>query len=157
MNLSTRIAALATAAIGAAALAGTAAADVKTASAAAGPAPVSINLRIPISSTGVTHRLDDGHTVVTYSYTDGVVWINAPWVDVRKCTVAPVVGSGRPVLVTHENVDYRDWTLLLLWAVNGTSRASAVIDVTMTCPASAVTATVQRTDRRVTPPKLPRR
>lgn len=156
MKLSTRITALATAAIGAAALGSAAAADVKTVSAAAGPAPVSINVRIPIGA-GVTHRLDDGHTVVTYSYTDGVVWINAPWVDVRKCTVAPVVGSGRPVLVTHENVDYRDWTLLFLWAVNGTSRASAVVDVTMTCPASAVTATAQRTDRRVTPPKLPRR
>lgn len=157
MNLSTKITALAAAAIGATALAGGAAADVKTTSAAVGAAPVTITVRIPPSNSGVTHTLADGHTVQTWNFSDGTVWINAPWVDVRKCTVEPVVGSGRPVLATHEAVDYKDWTLLYLWAPNGTSRASGTVDVTMTCPASAVTGAAQRTSAKVTPPKLPRR
>lgn len=156
MNLKSKVTALAAGAVGATALTSVAAADFKTAQAAAGPAPVSFSIRVPVAND-VTHRLDDGHTVRTWNYTDGTVWVHAKWVDVRKCTVAPVVGSSRPVLAAHENANYVDWLLISLWAPSGTSRASGMVDVTITCPASAVIAAAQQAPAEVTPAKPPRR
>lgn len=158
MNLSTKLTVLAAAAVGATALSGVAVADYQTAAEVeAVPEPVSISLRVPKGANGTAIALDGGRQVQVWNFSDGTLWIHSPWVDVRKCIVAPAVGSGRPIAISHEDAGYRDWTLLYVWTANGSSRAAATVDVDMTCPASAVTTTEQSTAGRVTPPKLPGR
>lgn len=157
MNLSTKLTVLAAAAVGATALSGVAVADFQTADVGSGPEPVSISVRVPKGASGTAIALDDGRQVQVFNYSDGTVWIYSPWIDVRKCIVAPAVGSGRPIAISHEDVGYRDWTLLYVWTANGSARTAATVDVDMTCPASAVTTATQSTPGRVTPPKLPGR
>ena len=157
MNLNKLFAAAAADVIGGTALSGIAAADTQKADGTAGSDTVSITVRATKGEQNVTRTLDDGHLIKTWNFTDGTFWINAPWVDNRKCTVASAFGSGRPILVSHEDVDYKDWTLLYVWAVNGTSRAAATLDVTLTCPSSALIPAAQLAADSVSPTKPPRR
>lgn len=162
MKLNTAISALVIAVVGGTALSGIAVADSRTASLTAGSAPAPISFRIHASDNGTVTKLDDGHEVKTWEYSDGTIWVNAPWVDVRRCTVDPAVGStvgtspSRPIMITHEDANYRDWVLLYAFNATGSTRVAATVDLTMSCPASAMVATAKSVASRVSPPRLPR-
>lgn len=153
MKLTTPLTVIAAAAIGGTALSAVAFADTRSAQVAGDAPPVTISLRIPRNTQDVATTLDNGREVRTWNYSDGTFWVYAPWVDVRKCTAAPAVGSGRPIAVTHEEGNWSQWALFMTWTANGASRVAATVDLTMTCPASAVIETAGSTAGRVSPPR----
>lgn len=141
-KLSPKLTALAAATvIGGTALSGIAVAQNQSAGVAAGSDTFSISVRAHKGDSGVFTTLSDGHQVQIWNYADsGTVWLYAPWLDHRSCTLEPVVTAGRPGLATHEDYLYRDWTGINLWTASGTARQPGTVDITLTCPASAVIA-----------------
>ena len=90
-----------------------------------------LKVRVANGDNG-TDRSMANQKILTWSWSDGAVWVQLPGMDVRKCAVAATPRTGTAgATATVQPADYPDW--VVVQTNNGGSRAQFPVDVTVNC------------------------
>lgn len=123
------------------------------------PVQGAAGVRVETTDEGRTDVADDKYFVKLWNYS-GIVWINMPGADARKCRVAATALSGDPVVVTRYESGYSEWIALLTQLPSGAD-VEIPLDVIIDCPVGAYPTSssprMQSSDAAVSPPRLTRR